>query len=45
MERRHNHDDTKQDFEQALKELVIVLAEICAHEFLQNIDERNNEDD
>lgn len=36
MEHKQSHDLTvlQKDFEQALEELVAVLAEICVHEYL-----------
>lgn len=34
--RSHNQDTTEQDFEDLLKGLVIVLAEICAHEYINS---------
>lgn len=44
MEQKENHDLTvlQKDFEQALEELVIVLAEICVHEFINKLNERTN---
>lgn len=38
-------DDLKKDFEQALEELVIVLAEICVHEFVRQISDKEKNND
>lgn len=38
-------DDLQKDFEQALEELVIVLAEICVHDFLhQHLTKEKNDE-
>ena len=52
MEQRKHHDEMiAKDFEQALEELIAVLAEICVHEFLnqklkdENDDNKSKTDD
>ena len=38
-------DNLQKDFEHALEELVIVLAEICVHDFLSQHSEKEKEND